>query len=280
MPLSIRYPVFVSSEPLCTFRYQISKAQNSLLPLDSKVIGNTSDSIEVFTKDEQKQGTYQVEVKVQQDYVRTKFSEPVVFSIQVVSTPCSLDHLYPSGQPTMFTYVMDLKMLDKEIGLNGLKFKSDCNQAEMLYNVTSDSDLPLPSFLVFKNTSKQAGFILTILGTKAIPRISPYPVNITARLKLQPQRTSTFSFWVQINGLPNLYPPAFSGKLKPATCVVGDVLMHRLPKIIDPDDPKTKVRLSLNASLDFISAKLDNLLIRPKKYEDIGNYTLMITLTD
>ena len=56
--------------------------------------------------------------------------------------------------------------------------------------------------------------------------------------------------------------------------------MYRLPKIVDPDDPKTKVRLSLNASLDFISAKLDNLLIRPKKYEDIGNYTLMITLTD
>ncbi len=56
--------------------------------------------------------------------------------------------------------------------------------------------------------------------------------------------------------------------------------MYRLPKIVDPDDPKTKVRLSLNASLDFLSAKLDNLLIRPKKYDDIGNYSLMITLTD
>ena len=84
----------------------------------------------------------------------------------------------------MFTYLMDLKKQDKEIGLNGLKFKSDCNQAEMLYNVTSDSDLPLPSFFVFKNTSKQAGFSLTVLGTQAVPRISPYPVNITARLKL------------------------------------------------------------------------------------------------
>jgi hypothetical protein len=56
--------------------------------------------------------------------------------------------------------------------------------------------------------------------------------------------------------------------------------VYRLPKIADPDDPKTKVKLSLNASLDFVSAKLDNFLIRPKKYEDIGNYTLMITLTD
>lgn len=65
----------------------------------------------------------------------------------------------------MFTYVMDLKKQDEEIGLNGLKFKSDCNQAEMLYNVTSDSDLPLPSFFVCKNTSKQAGFSLTVLGT-------------------------------------------------------------------------------------------------------------------
>ena len=109
MPLSIRYPVFDSSEPLCTFRYHFRKAQDSLLPLDSKVIRNTSNSIEVFTKDEQKQGTYLVEVTVQQDYVPTMFSKAVVFSIQVVSTPCSLDHLYPSGQPTMFTYVMDLK---------------------------------------------------------------------------------------------------------------------------------------------------------------------------
>ena len=84
----------------------------------------------------------------------------------------------------MFTYVMDLNKQDKEIRLNGLKFKSECNQAEMLYNVTSDSDLPLPQFLVFKNTSKDSGFIVTILGSKAIPRISPYLVNITARLKL------------------------------------------------------------------------------------------------
>jgi hypothetical protein len=85
---------------------------------------------------------------------------------------------------------------------------------------------------------------------------------------------------VQINGLPNLFPPAFTGKLKPAKCVVEDVLVYRLPKIADPDDPKTKVKLSLNASLDFLSAKFDSFLIRLKKYEDIGNYTLMITLTD
>jgi hypothetical protein len=118
----------------------------------------------VFSKDERKQGTYLVDVRVQQNYVPTMFSSTVEFSIRVVSTPCSLDHHYPPGQPTMFTYVMDLKKQDKEIGLNGLKFKSDCNQAEILYNVTSDSDLPLPPFFVFKNTSKQAGFSLTVLG--------------------------------------------------------------------------------------------------------------------
>jgi hypothetical protein len=48
------------------------------------------------------------------------FSSSVVFSIQVISTPCSLNHNYPSGMPTMFTYVMDLKKTDKEIALNGL----------------------------------------------------------------------------------------------------------------------------------------------------------------
>ena len=56
--------------------------------------------------------------------------------------------------------------------------------------------------------------------------------------------------------------------------------MYRLPQIMDPDDPKTKVRLSLNTSLDFLTAKPTSLLIRPKKYEDIGNYSLLLTLTD
>jgi hypothetical protein len=36
----------------------------------------------------------------------------------------------------------------------------------------------------------------------------------------------------------------------------------------------------LNASYDFLKIHKSNLIIKPKNAEDVGNYTIMITLID
>ena len=79
---------------------------------------------------------------------------------------------------------------------------------------------------------------------------------------------------------PNDYAPDLSQPVDPLTVPLYEDLIYKLPKVQDQDGDVVKSFIDLQNASTFVKFKDGVFKIQPSSIDQIGNYTVLITLVD